>query len=590
MKGISPDLWKPEILNHSNQGWRLILCLLLLFVLQSPAVSDTQPEDTVLFREGEILLSKGQTEKALWRFKRLIDDFPQSSLFNEARFRMGVCYTQLKRPKDAIRIFNELLSTFLSPARMVHVFTLLGDNYLELKDPFTGLHWYGKGILVPGQPSDDLKGKMRSIIDGMNREEELNRVESLYRGSYSGGYAKMRLAQIGKRKWNDLLSKKILMEFEKEYGALPKDLSEPTRFAEKPRYPVGVLLPLSGPYQPFGEKALQAIQLAMRNPETGKSPISLTIRDSKGNPKEAERAVVELAMKEKVIAILGPVLTVTADEVVKKAQQLKIPIMSFSQKEGLYGKGEFVFQNSLTPSGQIRALLEFAMRELDLRTFAVLYPNSPYGLNFRNLFVLEVARRGGKVLGVVAFQEDQTDFGREIKGLFKVEPLGKKGDEFTAGLSVDGLFIPDTHDRVGTILSQMAYYDIKGLTFLGTNAWNGSGLISIAGNAAEGTVFVDAFFKKSPSLPVARFVEDYLKAYKREPETLEALCYDGARLLAEVVLSKQVTSSHQLKEELRQVRNYNGITGLKGFGEDGKAIRTLSILRVNKGQIDQVSP
>jgi len=631
MKGISPSIRKLEILNHSKQRWRLILCLLLLFVLQSPAVSETQPEDTLLFREGEILLSKGQPEKALWRFKRLIDDFPQSSLFNEARFRMGVCYTQLKRHKEAIRIFNELLSTFLSPARMIHVLTLLGDNYFELKDPLTALHWYGKGILVPGQPHDDLKAKVRSIIDGLNKEEELNRVESLYRGSYGGGYAKLRLAQIAKRHGNDLLSKKILTEFEKEYGALPKEPSEPTRFPEKPRYPVGVILPLSGPYQPFGERALQAIQLAMRDMERGKSPISLIIRDSKGNPGEAEKAVVELAMKEKVIAILGPVLTVTAGGALKKAQQLKITVMAFSQKEGIDGKSEFVFQNSLTPSGQIRALLEFAMRELNLRTFAVFYPNSPYGLHFRNLFVQEVARRGGKVLGVAAFDEDQTDFGKELKGLFKVEPSGqprgstsspfdlaqddpsiprrhpergprqgrgpsrgveslaKKGDQFTAGLSVDGLFIPDTHDRVGPILSQVVYYDIKGLTFLGTNAWNGPGLLSIAGNAAEGAVFVDAFFKKSPSLLVARFVEEFLKAYKREPETLEALCYDGARLLAEIVLSKQVTSSYQLKEELRQVRNYNGITGLKGFGEDGRAIRTLSVLRVNKGQIEQVA-
>jgi hypothetical protein len=29
---------------------------------------------------------------------------------------------------------------------------------------------------------------------------------------------------------------------------------------------------------------------------------------------------------------------------------------------------------------------------------------------------------------------------------------------------------------------------------------------------------------------------------------------------------------------------------LKGFGEDGKAIRTLTILKVNKGQIEKIVP
>ena len=130
-----------------------------LAFLTKPYLVPTPPDDTSLFREGEILLSKGDTEKALWRFKKLITDFPKSPLFNESKFRMGICYTQLKRPQDAIRILNELLPTFLSPSRMVQVFSLLGSNHLELNDRLTVLHWYGKGILVPGQPNEDLRKK-----------------------------------------------------------------------------------------------------------------------------------------------------------------------------------------------------------------------------------------------------------------------------------------------------------------------------------------------------------------------------------------------------------------------------------------------
>jgi branched-chain amino acid transport system substrate-binding protein len=233
---------------------------------------------------------------------------------------------------------------------------------------------------------------------------------------------------------------------------------------------------------------------------------------------------------------------------------------------------------------------------LDLRTFAVFYPNSPYGLYFKNLFNQEITRKGGKVFGVVVYQENQTDFSQEIKGFFKIETIQKydsrrkKDEEFKAGVSIEGLFILDAHDRVGTILSQMAYYDIKGLTFLGTSAWNGPGLISIGGKGAEGSIFVDAFFKKNPSPWVTLFVEDFRKTYQRDPETLEALSYDGAKLIKEILLSKSISSPLQLQEELRQVKNFQGVSGLKGFGEDGKAIRTLYILKVNKGQIEQISP
>ena len=582
------------------RGWTLFFPLLLLWLIQSPAFpqSALQPDDASLFREGEILLSKGDIERAFWRFKRLITEYPKSPLVNEAKFRMGICYTQLQKPKDAIRIFNELLPTFLAPTRLIQVFTLLGDNHLELKDRLSALQWYGKGLLVAGQPHEELKKKVKSIIDTYDTEEELKPIESLYRGAYAGGYAKLKLAQVAKQQKNDSLARRILTDWEKEYrgmeyGPLAKELSESIP-PPKSKYTVGVILPLSGPYQLFGERVLQGIQLAIREMEpAGKTPlISLSVRDSKGSPLDTEKAVEELAAKEKVIAILGPLLSNTVEKAAKKAQQMKVPLLAFSQREI---KGDFLFLNSLPPLDQVQTLVDYVTNELNLRTFAVFSPNSPYGLHYKNLFAQEVSQRGGKISGIVIYQEDQTDFSQEIKGFFKIETpptssaQSKKGKEFKPLHSVDGIFIPDTHDRVAMILSQMVYYDIKG-TFLGTNAWNAPGLISKGGKGTEGAIFVDAFFKRESSPWVARFVEDFRKTYQRDPETLEALGYDGAKLIKEILLSKSVSSSSKLQEELQQIKNFQGISGLKGFNDDGKAIRTLFILKVTKGQIEKIAP
>ncbi len=588
---------RPSI-THRFEGWMLILLSFLLLFLQSPAIAQPPPDDSTLFREGEIFLSKGEPEKALWRFKSLTTDFPQSPLFNEAKFRMGICYTRLKRPQDAIRILNELFNTFLSPTRMVQIFTLLGDNYLELKDRLTALRWYGKGLLVPGQANEELRKKVKGIMDTSTTEEELKSIESLYRGTYAGGYAKLRLAQMAKRQGNDLVAKRYLTELEREYFgtdymAQAKELLDATLPSIRSKYTVGVILPLSGTYSSFGERALQGIQSAIK--EADYPLISLAIRDSKGSPSEAERAVEDLVSREKAIAIIGPLLSIDSDQAAIKAQQLKVPLLTFSQKETLSAKQDFVFRNSLAPSEQVGALVKFAMKDLGLSTFAVFYPNSPYGLYFKNLFNQEVSRNGGKVLGSVAYQENQTDFGQEIRGFFKIKavqkPDGKrkKEDEFRSLLSVDGIFIPDSHDRVGMILSQMAYYDVKGV-FLGTNSWNGPGLISIGGRGAEGSIFVDSFFKRSSSPLVSRFVEDFRKAFQRDPETLEALSYDGAKLIKEILQSKSVSSPSQMQEELRQVKNFLGVSGLKGFGEDGRSIRTLCILKVDKGEIQQIRP
>jgi ABC-type branched-subunit amino acid transport system substrate-binding protein len=488
---------------------------------------------------------------------------------------------------------------------MTQVLTLLGDNYLELKDPLNALQWYGKGLLIPGQPQEGLKKKIRSIIDPMDKEDELNQIESLYRSVYAGGYAKLKLIQLWKRRGNDPVAKKLLIDWAKEYrdedySPQAKELLEWYRIPGKPPFTIGVILPLSGPYQTFGERVLQAIQLALQEMAShGKNaPVSLAIRDSKGNPLEAEKAVEELVNVEKVIAIIGPLLTTSVDQAANKAQQLKVPLITLSQKESVPGQGEFVFQNSLTPSEQVQTLVAYALKGLELRTFAVFYPNSPYGKYFKNLFTQEVVQSGGKVLGEMSYAEDQNDFSQEIKGFFKLKPIQKKekgaqqveGEEFRLGLSVDCLFIPDKHDRVGLILPQMAYFDITGLIFLGTNAWNGPDLIPRAGKSAEGAVFVDAFFKNSPSPLNARFIEGFRKTYQRDPETLEALGYDGMKLLLEIISSKGVTSPLQMRDRLRKVQNFQGVSGLKGFGENGKAIRNLFILRITNGQIKQVTP
>jgi ABC-type branched-subunit amino acid transport system substrate-binding protein len=517
---------------------------------------------------------------------------------------MGLCYTHLKRPREAIRVLNELFPSFLSPARMVHVFSLLGENYLELRDRFSALQWYGKGLLVSGQPQEELKKRVRAIIDTFETEEDLKRTESLYRGAYGGGYAKWRLAQMAKRRGNDLLAKTLMEEWEKEYPktdylSQTKEPTEPVSRPGKSKFTVGVILPLSGLHQPYGERVLQGIQLAMKELDpSGKGPlVSLVLQDSKGDPAEAEKAVEALVGKENAVAILGPLLGIELEGAAKKAQQLKVPMITFSQKEFQSGKNEFIFQNSLLPSDQIQTLVSFGLKTLELKSFGIFYPNSPYGLYFKNLFAQEVSRQGGKVIGAVAYQEEQTDFSHEIKGFFKIEavkdqdsPRKRWGDEFQSGITLDGLFIPDSYDRVGLILSQIAYYDIQGLTFLGTNVWNGPDLISVAGKSAEGAIFTDAFFKKNPASTSLRFVETFRNAYQRDPETLDALGYDGAKLLVEMLRSKPISSPVQLNEEISKIQNFQGVSGLKGFGENGRPLRTFSILKINNGKVELVSP
>jgi ABC-type branched-subunit amino acid transport system substrate-binding protein len=357
-------------------------------------------------------------------------------------------------------------------------------------------------------------------------------------------------------------------------------------------------MPVTGPYQAFGERVLQGIQLALQEQNgPGRPPlVGIVLRDSKDQPRDAEQAIEDLAGQPRVLAIIGPLMSPQVERAAKKAREVRVPLITLSQKEPLPERNDFLFQNSLTPSAQVQTLADFAVRELELQTFAVFYPSTPYGAHLRSLFSQEVTRRGAKMLGAVAYQEGQTDFSKEIREFFRVEtvkkyPLhGKKEEEFIFTRLPGGVFIPDSHDQAGLILAQMAFYGGIGLTPLGTSAWNHPDLVSLAGKGAEGATFVDAFFKKSESRPVGRFVEDFRKAWHRDPETLEALGYDTMKYLIELLKARPVSSPSQLREELSKARSFEGVTGLKGFGEGGKAIRSLFVLRVKNGRFEQIAP
>jgi hypothetical protein len=54
--------------------------------------------------------------------------------------------------------------------------------------------------------------------------------------------------------------------------------------------------------------------------------------------------------------------------------------------------------------------------------------------------------------------------------------------------------------------------------------------------------------------------------------------------------SKPISSPVQLNEEISKIQNFQGVSGLKGFGEGGKPLRTFSILKINNGKVEMVGP
>ncbi|MBI5892173.1 MAG: penicillin-binding protein activator [Deltaproteobacteria bacterium] len=363
---------------------------------------------------------------------------------------------------------------------------------------------------------------------------------------------------------------------------------------EKKSYAIGVILPLSGKYASFGEEALKGALLAAGVFNKGADiPIEIVVKDSKDDPDAAAKAVKELAEDERVIAIIGPLLSVTAFEAAKRAQGLKMPIITLSQREGLPQIGNYVFRNFMTQNMQARAAARYAAAALKFKRIAVFYPDNQYGKGLAAPFKDELKMNNVEVVAEGTYAEGQADFSKEIRKLFKVKETEKKEGRrvvktFNPMLSVDALYMPDYFDTVSIIASHLAYFNIKGVRLLGSNGWNSPRLVELGGKYIEGAVFVDSFFPFSPRHETRLFVSKFLETYGMQAGALEAEAYDAVSMIISVLKNGNV-NREDVRNGLAKIKDFKGAAGSITFNADRDALKDLFILTVRNGEIVQVN-
>ena len=356
---------------------------------------------------------------------------------------------------------------------------------------------------------------------------------------------------------------------------------------------IGCILPLSGRNAAYGNSALDAVLLAAGVFNAAKeTPIRLLIEDSQSEPAVAGAAVGKLAAAG-VTCILGPLGSLEALEAAKEAQRLKVPILTLTQREGITGIGDYVFRNFLTAATQVRTVVQYAQAEIGLRRFAILFPEDPYGQEMARLFREEVLRKGGEIRKEKSYKIDQTDFGEEIRALAGLPPDNPASDVPAIAPpkpnpGFEALFIPDFSSRVAMIVPQLAYYDVTGIRLLGTSGWDSPELLETDPERLQGAIFVDGFFANSFRPEVNRFIEAFYMAYRREPDTMEALVYDAADMAIRLVVENHSGTREAFRKSLLQIKGYRGVTGKTSFSSSRDAEKELFVLTVKDGQIIQV--
>jgi branched-chain amino acid transport system substrate-binding protein len=341
---------------------------------------------------------------------------------------------------------------------------------------------------------------------------------------------------------------------------------------EKEPIKIGILLSLTGPISPFGNQALGAIQLAIEeiNNKGGIKGrvLKIIVEDTKSEPKEAVTAFNKLANIDKVPVVIGPLASSLGMACAPIAQEKKIVLFSPAVSALEFTKiGDYIFRNWPTAEILAKDMAEFAFEKLKLKKIAILYVNNEMGVNYKTFFEKRFSDLGGEIVISEKFEQGATDFKTQLTKIKSKNP--------------EAIYLLGQKEN-GIVLRQIKEMEIKALILSNVGVEDPE-IIKLAKEAAEGVIYNTPGFAENFQ-KTKDYKKNYQSRYHKESGIMAASAYDAVYIVAKAIEKAKVYTGEEIKNSLKTIKNFQGITGLTNFDENGDVIKPSTFKTVKNGQ------
>lgn len=336
---------------------------------------------------------------------------------------------------------------------------------------------------------------------------------------------------------------------------------------------IGVFEPLTGENGGGGLQELGGMEYANKiYPEVLGKKIKLVVVDNKSDKGEATTAVTRLIEKEKVVAIIGSYgsgVSIAAGDIIKNA---KIPTMGASCTNPMVTQGnEYYFRACFLDPFQGKVMANYALQK-GAKTAAVIMQNGDdYSVGLGNFFInafKELTGNENSIVDISEFQVNDSDFNAILTNIKAKNP--------------DVIFAPSSATTAPLIIKQAKELGIKSL-IMGGDTWENPSVINVAGKDAEGIVISTFFDENDPGTEEAKiFVDGYKKELgDKEPiiPAVAALGYDAYILVRDAIERAGSTDGDAIKDALKATKDFEGVTGVINFTEEGDASKNLAVIK-----------
>lgn len=347
---------------------------------------------------------------------------------------------------------------------------------------------------------------------------------------------------------------------------------------------VGFNIPLTGDIPKVGESSKFAAEM-MKEQINGAGGVKIgdktykldfIYEDNESKAESATAVALKLITQNGVLALIGPQSSKQAIPAGEVANANETPMISpWSTNPQTTLDRPYVFRACFLDPFQGPVAANFVTEEFGAKKAAVLYDiasDYPKGLAeyFKQSF--EKLHGPGSVVAFETFTTKDKDFSAQLTKIVKS--------------GADVLFTPQYYDEVPLIVKQARELGWN-KPIMGSDSWGSAELMTLCGEACHGYYFTTHYAAAGAVGATKEFIDAYNAKYGYVPDDVAALTWDAIGLL---VMAMQNTGGltgkldkdrEAIKDQLAQIKDFEGITGKMTFNESGDPTKCAVVVKIS---------
>lgn len=339
---------------------------------------------------------------------------------------------------------------------------------------------------------------------------------------------------------------------------------------------IAVAGPMTGDNSEYGIGFYNAVTLMAEqwNADGGINNVKIEVAqfDDKNSPEESVSVANKIVSEKNIHGVIGHFASGVSMAAAPIYQDNKIIEISPSASHPDYSSiGNYIFRNNTVISHEAKAALDIAVNDFGKKNIGIISIKTDWGVSTATIvqeLVGEMSSTGAKIVAHEEVIEGSDDYRPAIT------KLNEAGADVVISVGMYSLLAPLS------IQYKEVNPDIKIVGF--SNSYSQQ-LLELGGASVEGVAFPVIFFSESDDPLIKDFVDSYTEKYGSAPSALTAQAYDSAGIYFTAVKKVGTTNMDTLRDEVGTLE-YNGVTGLTKFDENGDVQKSFTKVIVEDGK------